>query len=142
MTILDANILLYAYNSDAPQHKAAARWLRELFAGSEPIGLPWVTLWAFVRISTNPRIWPNPKPAAEAMDLVRRWLSEPGVHLVEPGPRHLDLLGELVTGHRAAGALVTDAVLAAIAIEHGAVLASTDLDFRRFPDLRWQNPLA
>ena len=141
MTILDANILLYAYNKDAPNHAAAARWLKLLFNGSEAIGLPWITLWAFLRISTNPRVWAKPKPAKEAFEIVRDWLAMPGVIVLQPGPRHVELLERLVIENRAAGPLTTDAALAALAIENGATLASTDRDFSRFSDLRWVNPL-
>ena len=142
MTLLDANILLYAYNADAPQQPSAARWLSELFESGESIALPWPTLWAFVRISTNSRIWTNPRPAKDAFALVRGWLEHPGVVVVAPGPRHAELLELLVTRYGASGPLLTDAVLAALAIENGASLASTDQDFRRFPELRWIDPLA
>jgi toxin-antitoxin system PIN domain toxin len=141
VTILDANILLYAYNADSPKHVAAAHWLEELFSGPDVIGLPWVTLWAFLRISTNPRVWSNPKSAQEAFTIVRAWLAQPGVVVVDPGPRHAELLEELVTKHSASGPIVSDAALAALALENGAILASTDRDFSRFPHLRWVNPL-
>ena len=142
MTIIDANLLLYAYNADAPQHVAAAKWLGALLDSSEPIALPWVTIWAFVRISTNLRIWPNPLEAKQAFAIVREWVSQPGVIILQPGPRHAELLERLVSEHVATGALVTDAVLAALAMENGGVLASTDQDFGRFSGLRWVNPLA
>jgi toxin-antitoxin system PIN domain toxin len=139
--LLDANILLYAYNKDAAHHLAAARWIKELFHGPEAIGLPWLTLWAFVRVSTNSRAWRNPATPKEAFQIVREWLALPGVVIVEPGPRHAELLERLAIDNRAAGPLTTDAALAALAIEHGATLASTDRDFSRFPDLRWVNPI-
>ncbi len=141
MTVLDANLLLYAYNADAPQQPAAARWLTELYESGETVALPWVALWAFVRISTNPGIWANPLPAKEAFTVIREWLAQPGVVILQPGPRHAEILELLVHKHRAVGPLVTDAVLAALAIENGALLASTDQDFRRFPGLRWIDPL-
>ena len=127
MTIIDANLLLYAYNADAPQQKACAQWLQELLA--------------FIRISTNSRIWANPRSAKEAFAIVGEWLRQPGVVPLHPGPLHAEILERLVSDHGAAGPLVTDAVLAAFAMEHGALLASTDQDFRRFPELRWLNPL-
>jgi uncharacterized protein len=139
--LLDANVLLYAYNADAEQHSRAARWLQSLLNSGETIGLPWVTLWAFIRLSTNPRIYPNPRPASEVFAIVAEWLAQPGVVTVQPGPRHARILEQLVIEFSASGPLVTDAVLAALAIEHGAELASTDQDFRRFPQLRWINPL-
>jgi toxin-antitoxin system PIN domain toxin len=141
LTLLDVNVLLYAYDKDAPNHLAAAQWIKHLFLGSETIGLPWITLWAFVRISTNPRVLNNPKTAHEAFQIVREWLALPGVVVVQPGPRHLELLERLVIDDRAAGPLTTDAALAAMAIEHGATLASTDREFSRFPNLRWVNPI-
>jgi len=142
MTILDANLLLYAYNADAPQQRTAAEWLTKLLKSGELIALPWVTVWAFVRISTNSRIWANPRSAEEAFDIVGEWLAQPGVVLLQPGPLHAEILKRLVIDYSATGPLVTDAVLAALAMEHGALLASTDQDFRRFPDLRWLNPLS
>lgn len=142
MTIIDANLLLYAYNADAPQQAAAAKWLKELFESGETIALPWTTLWAFARICTNSRIWANPRSAKEAFVLIREWLAQPGVVILQPGPRHSEILELLVINHGATGPLLTDAVLAALAIESGALLASTDQDFRRFPGLRWINPLS
>jgi toxin-antitoxin system PIN domain toxin len=141
LTILDANILLYAYNADAPQQGAAARWLTELLDGRDSIALPWLTIWAFVRIATNVRVWANPLDAKQAFAIVSEWTSQPGVVILQPGPRHAELLEQLILEHNATGALVTDAALAAMAIENGAVLASTDQEFRRFPGLRWVNPL-
>jgi uncharacterized protein len=141
MTIIDANLLLYAYNSDAPQQGMAAEWLRKLLESRETIALPWVTIWAFIRISTNSRIWPNPRPAKEAFAIVGEWLAQPGVVALHPGQLHAEILEKLVSDYGATGPLVTDAVLAALAIEYGASLASTDQGFRRFPDVRWLNPL-
>jgi toxin-antitoxin system PIN domain toxin len=141
VTIPDVNVLVYACEADAPQHKAAVAWLEQLFAGSDVIGLPWMTLWAFVRLSTNPRVWPIPMPPATAFQHIRNWLAQPGVVIVHPGPRHAELLERLVMQSRAAGSLVGDAALAALALENGAVLASTDRDFSRFPNLRWVNPV-
>jgi len=141
VTLLDANVLLYAYNADAPEQAAAGQWIDRLLASGETIGLPWITLWAFLRIATSSRIWPNPLAPERAFAIVEDWLEQPGVVTVGPGPRHGELLKRLVSGHRATGPLVTDAVLAALAIEYGATLASTDRDFRRFPDVHWVNPL-
>ncbi len=141
MTVIDANVLLYAYDADAPQHATAAAWLEDLFNSQEAIGLPWVTLWAFLRISTNPRLSRNAAPAETIFAIVREWLRRPGVAVIHPGPRHAEILEELVLGSRAAGPLLSDAALAAIALEYGATLASTDRDFSRFPGLRWVNPV-
>jgi toxin-antitoxin system PIN domain toxin len=140
VTILDANILLYAYNADAARHVQTRRWLEGVFANAEWIGLPWLTLWAFVRISTNPRLSPKPLPAREAFRIVRTLLAQPKVTVVEPGPRHAEILERLVIENQATGPLLTDAVLAALAVEHGGTLASTDRGFARFRGLRWVNP--
>jgi uncharacterized protein len=141
MTAIDANLLLCAYNADAPQQGPVARWLSELLESNEAVRLPWITIWAFVRISTNPRIWDNARPAKEAFGIVGEWLAQPSVVLLQPGPRHWELLESPVLEHSAAGSLVTDAVLAALAIENGVALASTDHHFSRFHGLRWINPL-
>lgn len=142
MTLVDANLLLYAYDADAPQHAAASAWLEKMFHGTEIIGLPWVAIWAFLRVATNARLWPKPKTLDEAFDAVRDLVSQPGVVIVNPGARHSEILERLVQEHRATGSMVTDAVLAALALENGATLASSDQDFSRFRDLRWINPLA
>ncbi len=92
MTILDANLLLYAYNADAPQHRAAAGWLAKLVESGELIGLLWVTVWAFIRISTNSRIWANPRPDKEVFAIVAEWLAQPGVVPLQPGPLHGQIL--------------------------------------------------
>jgi toxin-antitoxin system PIN domain toxin len=139
--LLDVNILLYAYNKDAGNYAAAARWIKHLFEGPDAVGLPWITLWAFVRLVTNPRVWPNPKTPKEAFEIVREWLALPSVVVVQPGPRHAEILERMVVDNRAAGPLTTDAALAALAIEHGATLASADRDFSRFQGLRWVNPI-
>jgi toxin-antitoxin system PIN domain toxin len=141
MIILDANVLVYAYNKDAPQHIPVARWLNGVLDSGDTIGLPWPTMWAFVRICTNPRILPNPLPAKEAFRIVGEWLEQPAVKVIDPGPCHAEILEALVLQCSAAGALLTDAVLAALALEYGAALASTDQDFRRFPEVRWIDPL-
>lgn len=141
MTILDANVLLYAYNADAPQHARCRRWLEALFAGPEWIGIPWLTLWAFVRIATNPRLSPTPLPVSDAFQIIRTLLAQPRARIVEPGGRHAQILERLAVENQAAGALLTDAVLAALAVEHGATLASTDRGFARFAEVAWVNPL-
>lgn len=141
MIVLDANVFLHAYNVDVPQHRAVSRWMGKLVESNEIIGLPWITLWAFIRVSTNPRVWNHPMAAKRVFGIVDEWLGQPGVVTLHPGPRHREILEELITRHDVSGPLVTDAVLAAIAIENGATVASCDQDFRRFPELRWVNPL-
>ena len=141
MTVIDASILLYAYNADSPDHKRAARWLNKLIESHEVIGLPWATVWAFLRISTNPRLWDKPIPARDAVEIVSDWMSLPDVVLLNPGPRHWDLVSKLITDYKANGPLVAKAAIAALALENGAAFASTDQDFARFKALRWLNPL-
>ncbi len=142
MTLLDANLLLYAYNADAPQQPVAARWLSELLDSGEAIALPWVTIWAFIRIATNSRVWSNPLSAAQVFTIIEEWMAQPGVVVLQAGPRHAEILKRLISEHSVTGPLVTDAVLAALALENGAILASTDQNFRRFPELRWTNPFS
>ena len=141
MIILDANVLLYAYDLDAPQRPTVLKWLSDLAAGKEAIAFPWITIWAFLRISTNARIYAQPKSSTEAFAIIHGWLEIPGVVTINPGPRHTNILEDLITTCAAFGPKVTDAALAALAIENGATIASTDLDFRRFPSIRWVNPL-
>jgi len=142
MTIIDANLLIYFYNEDSKHHAAAAKWLDSLIDSTDQIGLPWITLWAFLRLSTSPRILPMPLSPDQAFSIVRDWMEQPSVIVVHPGPRHATILERLVVGTGARAGMVTDAALAALAIENGATLASADHDFRRFPDLKWVNPLA
>jgi len=140
--LVDANLLLYAYHPRAPQHAASKAWLEGLLNGSDLVRFAWLTLWAFLRTSTNPRVFEQPMTTAEASAAVASWLSRPMVGILEPGEGHFDLLRGLVVDGQAAGPLVMDAVLAALALEHGATLATTDRDFARFPGLKWTNPLA
>lgn len=141
MILVDANILLYAYVPSTKHHEAARSWLETAFSQPEPVGLSWATILAFVRISTTPRIFQDPFSAAEAAGIVSAWLEPPMVTILNPGERHWEILRRLVTEGQAHGPLITDAHLAALAIEHGATLATTDRDFTRFPGLRILNPL-
>lgn len=142
MILTDVNPLLNAYNRDFPAHAAARMWWERTVNDGEPIGLAWVTILGFIRIVTNPRALLNPMPVAEALAAAKSWLDLPNVDIVEPGPRHPEILFRLLVEAGVAGNLTTDAHLAALAIEHQARLASTDTDFARFPGLRWFNPLA
>jgi hypothetical protein len=140
--LVDANLLLYAYHPQAPQHEASRTWLEQVLSGPELVRFAWLTLWAFLRIATNPRVFERPLSTIEAEAAVSSWLAQPAVGVVEPGERHWDILRELLRQGQAAGPLVMDAVLAAIAIEHGATLCTMDRDFSRFASLKWVNPLA
>jgi toxin-antitoxin system PIN domain toxin len=141
MTLIDANLLLYAYDPRATRHDAARAWLEATLSGSDLVRFAWVTLWAFIRISTNPRVFERPLSTSEAEEAVSSWLAQPTVGILEPGERHWQILSGLMRAGQTTGPLVMDAAIAAIAIEHGAILHSTDRDFARFPDLKWIDPL-
>jgi uncharacterized protein len=141
VTILDANILLYGYNSDAAEHRATRAWLEALFVGPDWIGIPWLSVWAFLRISTNARVARRPFAPGEAFEIIRELMAQPNVMIAEPGPRHAEILQAIAVENRISGPLMTDAVLAALAVEHGATLVSTDRGFARFKRLKWVNPL-
>ena len=142
MKLTDVNLLLYAVDSSSPRYAAAREWLESQLSGVETFGFPVAVLLAFVRLSTQPRIFSRPLAPAEAFDVVEGWLAQPCATMVSPGDRHLFLVRELLEPLGAAGNLVSDAHLAALAIEHGAELCSADTDFARFRRLRWSNPLA
>jgi len=142
MLIPDVNLLVYAYNSDAPDHRPARLWWERCLSGLQPVGLSWVVLLGYARIMTSRRILTKPLAPAEAILHIRSWLDQPQVQVIEPGPRHLDLLETLSASARITGEMATDLHLAALAIEHQAELHSNDTDFSRFPGLRWFNPLA
>ncbi|MCK6554317.1 PIN domain-containing protein [Candidatus Binatia bacterium] len=142
MILVDANLLLYATVTDYPQHPAALAWLDGRLNDPLRVGLPWVSLLAFLRIGTNPRIFPNPMAMPDAWARVARWLDLPNVWIPGTADRHREILGGFLGGVASSTQLVADAHLAALAIEHGLTLCSTDGDFARFPGLRWENPLA
>jgi toxin-antitoxin system PIN domain toxin len=142
MKIVDANVLLHAVNRDSGQHRPAREWLGRALARPEAVGLAWTVVLAFLRVSTHPSVFRRPLTPGEAMRAVRSWLEHPTTVLVEPGVRHLSTLERLLDEAGTAGNLVSDAHLAALAIEHGAELVSFDTDFARFQDLRWSRPSA
>ena len=141
MKLPDVNLLLYAYDSDSARQSAAREWLEETLSGAETVAFPWAVMVGFVRISTNPRIFARPWEASDALDVVDAWLAQPIVTVVHPTDRHAAVLRDLLTPLGAAGNLTSDAHLAALAIEHGATLYSSDNDFSRFAGLRWIDPL-
>jgi toxin-antitoxin system PIN domain toxin len=140
--LLDANILIYAHVESFAQHAAARVWLDQQLNGSTRVGLPWVSLVAFLRLVTNPRVFDHPEPTADAWSQVRAWLACDIAWIPQPTARHAELFSELLAQPGIQANLVPDAHLAALALEHGLTLCSTDGDFSRFPTLRWQNPLA
>ena len=141
MTLPDINLLLHAYNSESPLHDAARRWWEALLNSTRPVGLSWVGMLGFIRITTHRQVLANPLPVAAACRHTRAWLARPYVTILDPGPRHAEILFGLLESLGTAGNLTTDAHFAALAIEHQAELHSTDADFARFPGLRWRNPL-
>lgn len=141
MILVDANLLIYAVNQDAPLHRRAKSWLESAFSGPETVGLSWNVLLAFLRLTTRQGLFRRPLPVEAAFDLVAAWLDQPSSTVLHPGPRHLAILRDLLLPMGAGGNLVSDAHLAALAIEHGAQLCSSDADFARFPGLKWRNPV-
>lgn len=141
MILIDANVLLYAYNPSFERHEPARRWLEKVLSQSEAVYFTWITLLAFLRIATNLRAFEHPLSIEEATSIVSGWLERPMVGILEPGDRHWEILEPLLTGTQVRGAMVMDAELAAIAIEHGATLYTTDRDFNRFEGLRIVNPV-
>jgi toxin-antitoxin system PIN domain toxin len=141
MRLLDANILLYAYDTSSTHHETCRAWLEFNFNADETIALPWQTLLAFVRISTNPRAVRNPLSSAQACSIVDTWLKRPNVVVVNAADRFWNILRQQILDAQVSGPLVTDAALAALAIEQGATLCSTDRDFRRFQGLKLVDPI-
>ena len=141
MILVDANLLVYAHVSSFSQHNGARQWLDEKLNGSAPVGLPWPSLLAFLRLTTNPRVFERPEPMAGAWKQVVGWLDCETVWIPQPANHYRDILGTLLDQSSVHGDLVPDAYLAALAIEHGLLLCSTDGDFARFTGVRWQNPL-
>jgi toxin-antitoxin system PIN domain toxin len=139
--VLDANILLYAYDSASSQYLEARSWIEQEFSGTAAIGLPWQTASAFLRIITNSRLPGERLSLADAVQIVDSWMEQPNVRVLAPGEDHWRLFRQMIVEGQAAGGLVTDAHLAALTIEHGGVLHTSDRDFARFPGLRWTNPL-
>jgi toxin-antitoxin system PIN domain toxin len=140
--IVDANVLIYAVNSAADHHRSAVQWLDDALNARESVGFSWTVLLAFIRITTHPAIFPSPLSAQEAVAVVRAWLAQPSSVIVEPTPRHVDVLAGLLAEAGTAANLVNDAHLAALALEHDAVVVSYDSDFGRFAGLRREVPAA
>lgn len=137
----DVNLLIYAYQLPSPFHPKAHLWLQQILSGREPVGIPVLCLHGFLRFVTNPRIVQKPLTLPDAAAIVNSWLAVPHVRILYPGERHWSILQQLSTKVRLSGAQITDAAIAAIAIEYGATVHSNDRDFARFPGLRWHNPL-
>jgi uncharacterized protein len=141
LILVDANILIYAHVNSFAQHDAARFWLDRQLNGVPRVGLPWPSLVAFLRLVTNPRVFEHPEPIADAWTQVLAWLACETAWVPQPTERHTELLGAFLALPGVHGNLVPDAHLAALALEHGLTLCSTDGDFARFPGLAWRNPL-
>ena len=141
MRLCDVNVLLYAYDETSPKHERAKDFIEAALSGTETFAFAWFVLLAFVRLITNPRVFEDPLDAESALDAVDSWLGQPCATVVEPTDRHTAILRDLLGALGSAGNMTTDAHLAALAIEHGAELCSSDADFGRFPGLRWNDPL-
>lgn len=140
MKVVDANVLLYAVNEDAPHHHDAREWLDDALSGGATVGFGWAALLAFLRLSTKAELFPVPLPVGEALDRVEAWLAQPAAVVLNPTPRHQALMRELLTAVGTGGNLVNDAHLAASAIEHRGEVVSFDNDFDRFPQVSWHAP--
>jgi toxin-antitoxin system PIN domain toxin len=139
--LVDANLLLYAYDRTSPVHEPARRWLQDVFSGKENVGLSWIAVLAFLRITTNPKIFKEPFSIEDAVEIVNDWFAQPSVSLVHPGDRHWPLFRKLLLEYRVQGPLVTDAHVATLALEHDIPIFTRDTDFDRFLGLRSVNPL-
>lgn len=138
MKLPDVNVLLYAANDASPDHEEARSWIESAFNETEGIGLAWVALLGFIRLSTRRGIFPKPLAVEDALSVVQAWLAHERASVLNPSERHASILARLLIGSQAAGNLTTDAHLAALAIEHGATLGSFDRDFERFSGLRFE----
>jgi uncharacterized protein len=139
--LIDANLLLYATDTQSRFHQPAKAWLLEQLNGGRRVGLPWQSLGAFLRLATHSRVSTHPLSQLDAWQTVSAWLESPVAWIPQPGTEHADLLGELLIRHEAAGNLVPDVMLAALALEHGLTVFSADTDFARFTEISWENPL-
>lgn len=142
MILVDANLLIYSFDTASPHHDTTHRWLDGQLRGSSPVGIPWESLAAFLRIVTNPRIYEGAVTTAEAWRQVQDWLASDVVWIPLPTEHHAAVLGELLSAPGIRANLIPDAHLAALAISHGLILCSADASFARFPGLRWTNPLS
>lgn len=140
MNLVDANVLIYAVNEDSHHHRAAKQWLDATLNGPDAIGFAWLVLLAFVRISTNPRIFSRPLDVDIAFGIVDTWIDHPNSAILHPGPTHAASLRTLLAEAGTAGNLVNDAHLAAVALDRNATVVTFDSDFGRFKDVKWYTP--
>ena len=141
MIVLDVNLLIYAYDTTCKEHRNAREWVENIFAGDAPIGLPWQTITAFLRILTYPGLFGERFTMGQVIAIVNEWVEMPHVRVLAPSKLHWALFREMLVNGDVRGKLTTDAALAALTMEYGGVLYMNDRDFARFPGLRWVNPL-
>lgn len=141
MILTDANLLIFAYNEHSPEFDSARAWLTKCLSSSKPFAFSWLSIMAFVRVTTNKKLFIKPYSTKEAFEVVENWLSAPGSLILAPGDEHLSIVKRLATESGIYGTGLTDAHVAALAIEHGVTLASSDSDFAKFTGLKWINPL-
>ena len=141
MIVVDANLLIYSYDTNSSHHKKSRAWVEKIFSDAEPVGLPWQTVSAFLRVMTNRRLPGSRLTVEQAAQIVEEWLAQPNVRMIVAGDEHWPLLKRMMVEGRASGPLVSDAELVALTVEYGGVLYTADRDFARFPKLRWVNPL-
>ncbi len=141
MILIDANLLIYAINQDSPHHMKAKQWLEKTFSGTTSVGLPWIVILAFLRITTHAKIFEKPLSSEQAVSYVEAWLNQPYNKFIVPGEKHWPILRQLLQSTGTAGNLTSDAHIAALAIEYGCDLYSADHDFKRFMGIRHINPL-
>jgi toxin-antitoxin system PIN domain toxin len=140
--VVDANLLIYSYDTESPHHKKSRAWVEKIFSDIEPVGLPWQTVSAFLRVITNRRLPGSRLTVEQAIEIVEAWLEQPNIRIIVAGDDHWSVLKRMIMEGRATGPLVSDAELVALTVEYGAVLYTADRDFARFPGLRWKNPLS
>ena len=141
MIVVDANLLIYSYDTASPDHRNARAWIERIFSEAELVGLPWQTVAAFLRVITNRRLAGFRITVEQAMQIVETWLEQPNVRLLAPGDDYWSVLKRMIVEGSASGSLISDAEMVALTIENGGVLYTADRDFARFPGLRWKNPL-
>lgn len=140
MKLVDANVLLYAVNSDTDKHTASAKWLNQALSGTEPVGFAWLALVAFIRLSTKVGIFASPLTVQQATSVLEAWLAQPNSLVLHPTPRHAALLAGLLAATGTGGNLANDAHLGTLAVEYDATVVTYDSDFGRFPGVRWATP--
>lgn len=141
MIVVDANLLIYAYDADSSSHKKSRAWVEKILSDVEPVGLPWQTVSAFLRVITNRKLPGSRLTVEQAAEIVEEWLAQPNVRMIVAGDEHWFALKRMMVEGRASGPLVSEAELVALTVEYGGVLYTADRDFARFPGLRWHNPL-